>query len=70
MYSISILHTLQMLIRQHGAKCEHFHGFMNDREAMAWSGSFAENLRAYTLRGDPMRKIWLNGDHVASVVRW
>lgn len=66
-YSISILHTLQILVRQFGP-CEHFNGVVTQREAFAASQDGQH--RAYTLKGDPNRKIWLNGEHVASVISW
>lgn len=67
-YSISILHMLQMLVRQHGGTCEHFNGWLHVKDASAWSQD--GTLRAYTLSGDPARKVWFNGEHVASVIRW
>lgn len=70
MHSISILHTLQMLICQHGGDCKHFHGHLSAVDASAYDSTIGPGFRAYTLRGDPLRKIWLNGEHVASVVRW
>lgn len=59
---------MQMLIRQHGAVCEHFNGYLGSRDSLAVSAD--GSLRAYTLRGDPNRKIWLNGEHVASALVW
>lgn len=67
-HSVSLLDTFARLIRQQGGICAHFNVWQAEKDAGASSQDGA--VRVYTLRGDLNRKIWLNGEHVASAVRW